>query len=65
MDFIIIKIRTINMAIAKPPQSGAVTHHQDQSIYPVNFRVMKIKNMNPKNPIPPEDLFSDILISVY
>jgi hypothetical protein len=26
---------------------------------------MKIKNMNPKNPIPPEDLFSDILISVY
>ena len=26
---------------------------------------MKIKNINPKNPIPPEDLFSDILISVY
>ena len=34
-----------------PPQSGAVTHHQDQSITLVNFKIRKIINNVPNNPI--------------
>ena len=34
-----------------PPQSGAVTHHQDQSITLVNFKIRKITNNVPNIPI--------------
>lgn len=34
-----------------PPQSGAVTHHQDQSITLVNFKIKKITNNVPNIPI--------------
>ena len=34
-----------------PPQSGAKTHTQDQSITPINFRVTKTIVKRPKNPI--------------
>ena len=34
-----------------PPQSGAVTHHQDQSITLVNFNIRKITNNVPNIPI--------------
>lgn len=49
---------------ANPPHNGAVTHHQDQLIYPVSFSVMKIKNITPSKPIPPDEfeLFFDILL---
>lgn len=36
-------------------QSGAVTHHHDQSMYPVNFKTRNIINKAPKNPMPVED----------
>ncbi len=52
----------IIIKIANPPHNGAVTHHQDQSITLVNFKVMNIKNIKPKKPIPPELLFSDIIL---
>ena len=34
-----------------PPQSGAVIHHQDQSITLVNFNIRKITNNVPNIPI--------------
>ena len=34
-----------------PPQSGAVIHHQDQSITLVNFKIRKITNNVPNIPI--------------
>ena len=34
-----------------PPQIGAVTHHHDQSITFVNFKIKKITNNVPNNPI--------------
>ena len=43
----------INNINTKPPHNGAVTHHQDQSIILVSFNVIKMRNMSPKNPIPP------------
>ena len=33
------------------PQSGAATHHQDQSITLVNFKIRKITNNVPNIPI--------------
>ena len=33
------------------PQSGAVTHHHDQSITLVNFKIRKITNNVPNIPI--------------
>lgn len=38
---------------AIPPHSGAVTHHQDQSITSVNFNTKNVINNKPKKLIPP------------
>lgn len=35
--------------IANPPHKGAVIHHQDQPINPVNFNTRNTKNSNPPN----------------
>jgi hypothetical protein len=51
------------MMSAKPPHKGAVTHHQDQSMKPVSLRVMKIKNISPKKPIPPDEL--ELLFDIF
>jgi len=61
-----ITIKTNRPSKANPPHNGAVTHHQDQLINPVNFKVIKIKNISPKNPIPPDELelLSDMLLYV-
>ena len=50
------KNTTPNMAVtsAKPPHNGAVTHHHDHAIYPVNFNVTNTIANKPKNPIPLE-----------
>lgn len=54
----------IKSSITNPPHKGAVTHHQDQSITLVNLRVMNIKNIKPKKPTPPlEVFFSDIILN--
>jgi hypothetical protein len=56
-------IITINETIKKnPTHNGDVTHHQDQSITPINFKVIKIKNINPKNPTPPDELLFAMII---
>jgi hypothetical protein len=39
--------------IANPPHNGAVTHHQDQVIRPVNLSTKKIRNRAPAKLIPP------------
>lgn len=44
-----------------PPQSGAVTNHQDQSITLVNFRIRKITNKVPNIPI----IFSNLIFNNY
>lgn len=46
-------IYAINIIIQSKihPQSGAVTHHQDQSITLVNFKIRKITNNVPNIPI--------------
>lgn len=36
-------------AIAAGAQSGAVTHHHDQVIVPINLRVKNIRNISPNN----------------
>ncbi len=41
------------MAIANPPQSGAVTHHQDQSITLHSLRIRNTRNVAPNSPMPP------------
>ena len=51
------------MIIAKPPHSGAVTHHQDQLMKPISFRVIKIKNMSPKKLTPPDEL--ELLFDIF
>tara|TARA_R110000796_G_scaffold134518_4_gene250274 strand:+ start:162 stop:338 length:177 start_codon:yes stop_codon:yes gene_type:complete len=38
--------------IAIGAQRGAVTHHQDQSMEFVNFKVIKIRNITIPNPTP-------------
>lgn len=53
-----IKIETIK---AIGIQRGEVTHHQDQSIFPVSLRTKNIMNNNPDNPIPDEELFDAII----
>ena len=35
------------------PQSGAVTHHQLHVMMPMSFSVRKIRNIKPRQPIPP------------
>jgi hypothetical protein len=52
----IITIKTNRPSNANPPHNGAVTHHQDQLMNPVSFKVIKIKNIRPRIPIPPEEL---------
>jgi hypothetical protein len=42
-------------------QRGEVTHHQDQSMFPVSLRTKNITNNNPDNPIPEEELFDSII----
>lgn len=44
---------------ATGPQSGAVTHHQDQSIFPHNF-----KARNTKNNAPPKSIEYVFLLSL-
>ena len=47
-------------------QRGEVTHHQDQSMFPVNLRTKNTTNNTPVNPIPDEDeLFDAIIINLY
>lgn len=41
------------IAIAAPIQSGDNTHHQFQSIFPVNFNTTKIMVKSVLKPIPP------------
>ena len=48
-------IKIIKKISANPPHKGAVTHHHDQLIIPINFNVIKIKNIKPKKPTPLED----------
>jgi len=43
--------------------NGAVTHHHDQSITLVNFRVKNNRNSIVPNPIPPE--LDDFAIIIY
>jgi len=45
-------MNTTTKNIANGIQSGAVTHHHDQSISPVNFNVMNIRNKIIPKPIP-------------
>ncbi len=43
-------------------QRGEVTHHQDQSMFPVNLRTKNTTNNTPVIPIPDEDeLFGAII----
>jgi len=42
-------------------QRGEVTHHQDQSIFPVSLRTKNTTNNTPVKPIPDEELFDAIL----
>ena len=47
-------------------QRGEVTHHQDQSMFPVSLRTKNTTNNTPVNPIPDEDeLFDAIIINLY
>ena len=39
-------------ANTKPPQNGAVTHHQDHVILPNNFKVTKTTPNRPNTPMP-------------
>ena len=43
-------IASITNANASPPQNGSVTHHQDQSMIPINFSTI---NATPRSPITP------------
>jgi hypothetical protein len=43
-------------------QRGAVTHHHDQLISPVNFRVINIRNNTIPNPKPLDELFLLLLM---
>jgi len=46
-----IPIRSIANMIAVPPHKGAVTHHHDQRITPVNLSAIKRRPSAPKKPI--------------
>ena len=49
------RITTIKKRIT-PAHIGAVTHHQDQSMYPVSFSTKNIKNRIAGIPMPLEEL---------
>jgi hypothetical protein len=42
-------------------QRGEVTHHQDQSMFPVSLRTKNTMNNTPVNPMPDEELFDAII----
>ena len=42
-------------------QRGEVTHHQDQSMFPVNLRTKNTTNNTPVKPIPDEEDFDAII----
>lgn len=55
------------MTMAKPPQKGAVTHHQDQLI---TLQSLSTTNATPNNPITPIpeldfDFESDITVTIF
>jgi hypothetical protein len=54
------KIMPIEKAIVKGSQIGELTHHQDQSILPVNLRTRKTINKTTESDIP--DLEDDFAI---
>ena len=61
---IIPQIRNIKNEIKNTPnkipagiQNGDVTHHQDQSIFPVSFNTKNTMNNTPGSPIPFDVLF--------
>ena len=43
-----------NIHSRKVIHKGDNTHHQDQSILPINLRIINTIVSNPENPIPPE-----------
>ena len=45
-------------------QRGEVTHHQDQSIFPVNLRIKNTMKRTPAK-LKPEDEFFDAIILIY
>ena len=51
--------RTIAIGI----HSGERTHHQDQVIVPISFRMIKTMARRPTNPIPPLEELDDVLIN--
>ena len=54
-------IASITNANASPPQNGSVTHHQDQSMIPINFSIINATPRSPRTPSP-ELLELDLLI---
>lgn len=57
------KIMKTIMTMTAGIHNGDVIHHQDQSIYLINFNVMNIRNINPNIPIPSVfELLSDIFL---
>jgi len=52
-----INIITTDIATKTGIQIGEVTHHQDQSIFPVSFKTKNTKNKTPGSPIPFDVLF--------
>jgi hypothetical protein len=62
-----ITIRTtkkIDTAKAIGIHKGEVTHHQDQSIFPVNLRIKNTMKRTPAK-LKPEDEFFDAIILIY
>lgn len=53
MNAMSVKIRKSANARAMPPQRGAVTHHQDQSMTCVNLRTRNTMKSNPQKLMPP------------
>lgn len=45
-------------------QRGEVTHHQDQSIFPVSLRTKNITNNKPDRPIPDDEFFEFVDITI-
>lgn len=58
---------TMKIENAKPSgiQSGDVTHHHDQSMFPVNFKTKNTIKRIPAKPIPDEDEFFADIILIY
>jgi hypothetical protein len=63
-EIITIKTRT-RITAATPPHKGAVTHHQDQSIVCVNFKIKNTINKTVKKLIPDVELLSFDMIRYY